>query len=305
MATYQTYDQVGIAEDISDIISNISPTKTPFLSSIGTEKADSTIFEWQEDSLRDAAANAQVEGADATDTTRVPTVLRTNRTQILSETVKVSRTASRVKTHGRAREMAYQMEKAAKALKRDLEYAFVGTAQAAVAGDDTTPTARKMAGVQKQIDTSAIVYSTASDGSKPLTEALLLTCLQDCFANGAEPSRIHVTPSNSVVVADFAKAAGRYRTLQEGGSNKTLTNVVDLYVSPFGQQKVEINRLIRTGNTLVYEPDQWAKMVLDAWKRVPLAKSGDYDRQMIIGEFSLKHKNYKASGMVVEAASGF
>jgi hypothetical protein len=38
--------------------------------------------------------------------------------------------------------------------------------------------------------------------------------------------------------------------------------------------------------------------------RVPLAKSGDYDRQMIIGEFSLKHKNYKASGLIVEGTTG-
>jgi hypothetical protein len=36
--SYQTYDQVGIAEDISDIISNISPTKTPFSTAIGNEK---------------------------------------------------------------------------------------------------------------------------------------------------------------------------------------------------------------------------------------------------------------------------
>jgi hypothetical protein len=130
--SYQTYDQVGIAEDVSDIISNISPTKTPFSTAIGNEKITNTIFEWQEDSLRAAAANAKAEGADAVDVARVPTVMRTNRTQILSETAKVSRTASRVKTYGRAREMAYQMEKVAKVLKLDLEYAFVGSKQAAV-----------------------------------------------------------------------------------------------------------------------------------------------------------------------------
>jgi hypothetical protein len=55
---------------------------------------------------------------------------------------------------------------------------------------------------------------------------------------------------------------------------------------------------------LIFEPDMWAKATLDPWTRVPLAKSGDYDRQMIIGEFSLKHKNFKASGLVVEGTTG-
>jgi hypothetical protein len=301
--SYQTYNQVGIAEDVSDIISNITPTKTPFQTSIGHEKIDSTLFEWQEDSLRDAASNAKAEGADATDTARVPTVMRQNRAQIMSETAKVSRTASRVKTYGRAREMAYQMEKVAKALKRDLEYAFVATKQVSVAGDDTTPTARKMAGVQAQIDSGNITYTGA--GPAALDEAHLLTALQNAYVVGAEPSRIQVTPSNSVVVAGFAAAAGRYRTFQNGtGGDKSIVNVVNLYVSPFGEQKVEINRFLAAGDTLVYEPDQWAKCILDPWTRVPLAKLGDYDRQMIIGEFSLKHKNYKASSLIVEGTTG-
>jgi hypothetical protein len=29
MATFQTYQQVGIKEDISDVITNLSPRKTP------------------------------------------------------------------------------------------------------------------------------------------------------------------------------------------------------------------------------------------------------------------------------------
>lgn len=302
MSTYKTYDMVGIAEDISDIISNITPTKTPFQSSIGSEKVTNTIFEWQEDSIRDAADNAQVEGADAVDSTRAATVMRQNRTQIMSETVKVSRTSSRVKTYGRKREMAYQMEKASKALKRDKERAYVGNAQASVAGDDST--ARQLGSVQVQIDTANVVHTGASDGTKPLTEALLLQALQNAFNEGSEPDRIQVTSTNSLVLADFAKAAGRYRTF-DGTKDKAIVNVVDIYVSPFGTQKVEINRNLKAGNTLIFEPDMWAECVLDPWMRVPLAKSGDYDRQMIIGEFSLKHKNYKGSSLIVEAATGF
>ena len=66
MANYQTYQMVGIKEDVSDVITNLSPRKTPFQSAIGSEKVTQPLFQWQEDSLRAAGANAQVEGADAT-----------------------------------------------------------------------------------------------------------------------------------------------------------------------------------------------------------------------------------------------
>jgi hypothetical protein len=303
MPTYGTYEQIGQAEDVSDIISNISPTKTPFQSSIGNEKVSATLFEWQEDSLRAVANNAVAEAADATDVAIVPTVMRNNRTQILQETVKVSGTADAVKTYGRAKEMAYQMAKSSAQVKRDLENAFVGTAQTAVTGDNTTPTARKMAGFQRQLDASSVIYTHATVDNTALSEAKLVEMLQACFTNGAEPSQVQVTPSNSVVVANFASASGRYRTINTGGSDKTIVNAVNLYVSPFGEQKISINRFLRDKNTIAFDPEQWAKATLRPWSRTPLAKTGDSTREQILGEFSLKHKNYKASGCIVEKAT--
>jgi hypothetical protein len=299
MATYTTYEQVGIKEDISDVISNISPTKTPFQTAIGNEKITQTLFQWQEDSLRAVAANAQVEGSDASDVTTNPTVMRNNTTQILTETVKVSDTNNVVSAYGRAKEMAYQMAKSSAQLKRDLENAFVGTQQTKVVGSATV--ARKMAGVQAQIDSSAVTYTGA--GPAPLTESVLLSNLQACYSNGADPSRVHVTPSDSLVVAAFAAAAGRYRTFN-GESAKAITNVVNLYVSPFGEQKIEINRFQNANDTIVFDPAMWSKATLRSWTREALAKTGDASRQMIVGEFSLKHKNYKASGLIVKGTAG-
>ena len=42
MATYATYTTVGIREDLADIIYNISPTETPFMSGVGKTKATNT-----------------------------------------------------------------------------------------------------------------------------------------------------------------------------------------------------------------------------------------------------------------------
>lgn len=306
MATYQTFQQVGIKENISDIITNLTPTKTPFQSNIGTEKVHNVLFQWQEDSLRAVNTNAQVEGADPTFITANPTVMRNNVTQIMTEAVVVSDTADTVTTYGRAKEMAYQMQKSASQVKRDLENALVGTAQTLVAGNSTT--ARQFAGMQVQIASGNITYTTGTIAvPKPITEALLLTNLQACFNSGAEPTRIMVTPSNSVVVASFAQAAGRYRTIpgEKVGDSSGIVNVVNFYVSPFGEQKVEINRFLKAYNTLVYDPKQWAKAVLRPWTREALAKTGDASKQMIVSEQSLKHKNYAASGLIVEGVSGF
>ena len=57
MSTLKTYDTVGMAEDVSNVISNISPSSTPFLSAIGTEKVSARKFEWLEDALRSSVAN--------------------------------------------------------------------------------------------------------------------------------------------------------------------------------------------------------------------------------------------------------
>jgi hypothetical protein len=300
MANYQTYQMVGIKENVADVITNLSPRKTPFQSTIGSEKVTQPLFQWQEDSLRAVATNAQVEGADATFITAVPTVMRNNYTQIFTEGVQVSDRADVVSTYGRKKEFAYQMAKSAAAIKRDLENAYVGVVGVKSAGTSTV--ASTMDSVYSQIAAGSVVKSGASDGSKPLIEADLVTALQNAYVAGAEPTRIHVTPSNSVKIAAFAAAAGRYRTLQTGGNDKAIVNVVNLYVSPFGEQKVEINRFQMAGRTLVFEPDMWTKPTLRPWQRKDLAKTGDSSKAMLLGEFSLKHKNFAASALVQETA---
>lgn len=63
--TFETYDAVGNREDLQNVIYDISPTDTPFMSSIGAGNAEATKHEWQTDSLASAASNAQIEGDDS------------------------------------------------------------------------------------------------------------------------------------------------------------------------------------------------------------------------------------------------
>jgi hypothetical protein len=339
MPVFTSYDAVGLKEDISDIIVNISPTKTPFQSMIGREKVTQKLFQWQEDSLRAAATNAQVEGFDASFVTVTPTVMRSNVTQILAEASQVSGSMDVTSVYGRAKESAYQLAKSAAQVKRDLEVALVGNNVTVVTGGDGV--ARKMASASQQLNTSPpagsvnpVIYNAST--AQALSEIPLLNGIQAAYNNGAEPNSIMVTPANALNMAIFAKAGSgtgftafgaaamtsqigsRQRFLQDnndGEGPKVIVNAVDVYVSPFGELKVYINRFLNgaplsqgTGNahTWIFNPSFWLLATLRPWFREVLAKTGDSIKQMIVGEFSLKHKNWLASSLVVDqVTSGF
>jgi hypothetical protein len=304
VAQYTSYDVVGKKEDVSDIISNISPTKTPFQSLIGNTTVDNTVFQWQEDAIRDVKVNKKKEGFTAASSERAPTVMRENVTQIMEETISVSGTNDRVKKYGRAKESAYQSSLAAAALKRDLEHAFVGTGQAAVKPVNNS-TERQMAGAQELIHEDMYFYTGTTGGGSdpaPFNEAKYLAALEGVYEEGADPEVTFVTPANSLVVADFAKSSGRYRDIPNGGKDRAIVNAVNLYVSPFGESRIVLNRFQKAGDTLIIDPAMWEKATLRPWTREKLAKTGDSDEWMIVGEFSLKHKNFKAGALVREGA---
>lgn len=295
MAQYTSYDTVGQKEDVSDVISNITPTKTPFQSMIGNDKTKAKLFEWQEDELASVRDNAQVEGFTAQDATLTATVMRDNVTQILEKTVKISATNDAIDQYGRAKETSYQLAKASAELKRDLEHAMVGTGQTKVSG--ATSTARKFAGYQAMVDTSVTVTAD-SDGAgaaDDLQESHVLDAGQALYDAGAEASILMIKPSDSLKVANFAYAAGRSRDL---GNTKKVVQAVDLYVGPFGEHRVVMNRFQRATDALLFDPQMWKKVTLRPWTRETLAKDGDNTKHMIVGEFSMKHRNFKGSALI-------
>lgn len=285
MATYTTYDQVGKKEDVSDIISDISPLDTPMFTLMKTEKVQARVFEWQEDAIRASNAdNAIVEGADATIGSLTPTTMRSNTTQIMEESFQVSKTADAIATYGRAKETAHQLSKALKAIKKDVEAAFVGRDQASVTGSGAA--ARKMASLINQISTAVDAGANATD---PLTEAKLLAAGETAYDNGSDVSTFMIKPGDAQIVAGFAGSAGRNREIAQG---KTLVNAIDLYVSPYGEYRVVLNRELATDHALLVDPSMFKTCVLRPFARTLLAATGDSDKHSIVGEYSCKHMNF-------------
>lgn len=293
-----SYDQVGLKEDVSDLITNISPTKTPFQSQVGSESIHNRTHQWQEDSLNAVAANAQVEGAAAISAVQNPTVMRSNNSQIFMKTASVTGTADAVKAYGRDKELAYQLAMRSAEIKRDLENAFVGGQAAAVVGSDGV--ARSMAQWMAMVDTSGIYHMGSGLGGSTgsaaaITEVAVLAVAQQLYTAGADPDTIMIKPGDSLTISAF-QANGRTRFVDNG--DRDIVNVVDFYQSPFGRLKVTMNRFQDVTTALVYEASMWKKLVLRNWFRETLAKVGDSTQVMIVGEFSLKHKNQKASGAI-------
>ena len=94
--TFDSYDSIGNKDDLSEVIYNLSPTQTPFLSMAQRLKARNTFHEWQTDSLAAAAQNAVIEADDATLDAISPTQRVGNYTQISDKTVVVSGTQEAV-----------------------------------------------------------------------------------------------------------------------------------------------------------------------------------------------------------------
>jgi len=304
--TFSSYDAVGNREDLSDIITMISPTATPFMSGIAQTSATSTKVEWQTDALAAASAtNAVIEGDDATTDASTATTRLFNYTQISDKVARVTGTQRAVNSAGRGDEMAYQVMKRAEELKRDVESSLLAN-NAQVAGNDST--ARETGGIGSWIATND---DFASDGASPtgdgsdartdgtqraFTEAQLKTVLAACWDQGGEPDTIMLGSFNKQALSGFSGGATR----QINSDDKKLVNAIDIYVGDFQDLIVVPNRFQRSRDALVLEMDKWEIAMLRPFQKVELAKTGDTEREQILVEYALCAKNEAASGGIFD-----
>lgn len=314
MATYQTYTAIGQREDLSDVIYNISPTDTPFMSSIGKTTATARLHEWQTDSLAAVnTSNAAIEGAAASDATLSPTVRVGNRTQISTKTVKISGTLDSVNKAGRKSEKAYQLAKASSEIKRDME-AILLSNQIAADGNGSS-TARVLGGLQAWLNSNtsngAAGGAAGSLGTtarvtgtdRAFTSTLLNTVIQSAYTNGGSPSILFVTPAQKVVASTFSGIATRYRDVP-AGQQAQIVNAADVYVSDFGIIQIVPNRFIPNADNddvaFLVDTEMAAVAYLRPFQTVEIAKTGDADVTQLLVEYTLEVKNEAAHGIIAD-----
>ena len=315
MATFQTYTAIGIREDLTDVIYNISPTETPFMSSIGKTKATATYHEWQLDSLAAAAANAAVEGATASDITVTPTTRVGNRTQISEKTIKISGTMEAVNKAGRKSEKAYQLAKVSSELKRDMEKALLNNTVAS-AGNATT--ARTLGGLQTWLSSNYVGGTNGTAGSlgttarvsgtdAAFTETMLKNAVKSAYTNGGTPTILMTTPTQKVNVSAFTGVAAQ-RYMAPSNKATTIIGAADIYLSDFGTLSVVPNRFFTAdaGDSgevaFVLDPEMAAVAYLRPFQTNELAKSGDADVTQLLVEYTLEVRNQAAHAIIADLA---
>jgi hypothetical protein len=305
--TFSSYDAIGNREDLSDVIYDISPTKTPFLSMIKKGKATNHNHEWQKDALAAASgANFVIEGDDATTDAAVATTRPGNYTCISDKVPRVTGSQNAHDSAGRANEMAYQMEKRMKELKRDVETILLQN-NAKVAGNDTT--AAECAGFQSWVVTNQSIASDATaatgdgtdahtDGTaRALQESFVEDVLGDCWNNGGEPTIAILGKAQKQPFAGFNGNATR----THDGETKKITNTIDIYIDPLGNEvRLVPDQFCPTDTISFVDPDMAAFAPLRDFSSWDLAKTGDTERKQILVEYTLEMCNEGAHGIIAD-----
>jgi hypothetical protein len=307
--TFTSHSGVGIRESLADVIANISPEEVPFQSNVGSENVNNTYFEWQTDSLASTSTTAVIDGDDVSSFDSTAATSRVgNYTHIRRRTTIVADNYSALDTAGRNDELAYQLAKRGKELKRDIE-AVLTANNAQVAGNSST--ARETGGLGAWVATNENVGTsgglTTGDGTtartdgtqRDFTETMLKDAMQQAFVSGGQPSILMVGPHNKTVVSGFAGiAAQRYQAPSDAPT--TIIGAADVYLSDFGTLNVVANRFSRERDAWLLDPEYASVCYLRPIQQVELAKTGDAEKRMVIAEFGLKVLNEAAHAVVAD-----
>jgi hypothetical protein len=298
--TFDTYDSVGIREDLSNVIHNISPEETPFYSKAAKKAAKNTLVEWQTDSLRASTTNAHIEGDATTAEARSATTRLGNYTQIFKNAVVVSDSDDNVDNAGRAKEIAYQTLKIAKEQKLDIEKAlFANNARAA--GNSTT--ARELAGAPAWLTTNTVAGSGGADPTGDGTDARtdgtqaafsqanFDTVMQSIWVAGGKPDTVYLSAFQMNVALGFTGNNNQRSSVQAG--DERVVKSLAVYVTPWGSVEFMPSRENRSRDVFI----------MRGTKNVALAKTGDNTTRQVVTELTLCAKNEASCGIIADCTT--
>jgi hypothetical protein len=308
--TFDSYDAVGIREDLSDVITNISPEETPFYTKSGKTRARNTLHEWQTDSLRASAANAHIEGDATTAGAATATTRLGNYTQIFKNAVVVPDTDEGLDKAGRAREIAYQTLKIAKEQKLDIEKALFDN-NARVAGNSST--ARELAGAPAWLTSNTDFGDNegadpTGDGTDARTDETTTLqafdqtrfdgVMQSIWENGGNPDTVYLSAFQMNKALAFT-GNNNQRSAVQAGDERVIKSLA-VYVTPWGTVEFMPSRENRSRDVFIMQDDMWEVATLRPTKNVALAKTGDNTTRQVVTELTLVCKNEAANGGVFD-----
>jgi hypothetical protein len=303
---FDTYTATADREDLSNIIYNISPMQTPFMSSIGKKNIKNVVFDWQTESLPTPSAAGQLEGFELSRSASTATTRVSNVAMISARDATVTGSQEASDAAGKRSEMAHQLAIMAKALKRDMEEALCQKG-AKTTGNATT--ARVTGGFESWIttnDSRGTSGASTGGGAAPtdgtqraLTETLLKDVLELMFASGAEPNMAICGPHNKQVISGFT---GRSQARQFVDAN-TVEASVSIYSSDFGELKIVPSNRSRERSLLLVDPEFAKVSYLRDFQTIDISTIGDAQTKMIVVEYGLEVSNEAAHGVVADLST--
>ena len=300
---FDTYSATSDREDLSNIIYNISPMQTPFMSSIGKRSIKNVVFDWQTEDLASPVSTGELEGFELSRSAAVATTRVSNVAMISKRDATVSGSQESSDPAGKRSEMAHQLAIMSKALKRDMEEALCQK-NGKTTGNATT--ARKTGAFESWMksNVSNAAGSTPTGGGtaptdgtqRALTEPLLKAVLQSCFENGGEPSLAICGPVNKQKISGFTGRSSARQMIDA----TTVEASVSIYSSDFGELKIVPSNRSRERSLLLVDPEMAKVSYLRDFKTVDIATIGDAVTKMIVVEYGLEVSNEAAHGVVFD-----
>ena len=277
--------------------------------------------EWQIDTLRTpVTTNNQPEGNEWSFDALTATTRIGNYAQISDQKVNVSATLDETDKAGRGSELEYQVAKAGKELKTDIEVTILAN-QASSAGTGNGATNRSSAGLRAWITSnddmggggssgsfSNGIQSAATNGTqRAFTKAILDTVILNTYNAGGNPNTLVVSPYVKTVFSSFLDDANivPLRANAEMKGKRALIASAEVYVSDFGNISVLPNRQMARAsgvarNAFLIDPDMLKYGVFRDMKVHKVAKTGDAEKRVLNTEWTLLVNNEAAHGVAAD-----
>jgi hypothetical protein len=232
--------------------------------------------------------NAALEGEDTDEDRTTRQVRKANYCQIMKVGVKLSGTAQAVGWVTTGDKLADAKVMRLRELLRDLEKTILlGRTDVATIGSDSAR--RTMAGIVCSLSTNVMSAAT-------LTESALGNLLQSCYSRGSRDVDLIVAPPKQKrIISSWNNS--RIHVTNDANAYR---NVVEIYESDFGSQRVVMNRWLPDDMLLTLDSSRIKVVPLAgrSFRYEELAKGGDYARGQLVGEYTLELRNENAHGLL-------
>jgi hypothetical protein len=315
--TFQSPSAKGNREELASVVNRITPEDTPIYSLIEKISFDTTHPEWLVDDLAAPAANIQLEGDEYTFGATTPAARYGTYTQIMRKEGIISGTQDATNNVG-VEQVKYQKLKKGVELKKDAEFAIVDT-NAQVAGATrefgslstwlTTNVSRGATGANGGYNSGTGLTAAPTNGTqRAFTKTLLDTVMQAGYVSGANFRHCVVSPYVKSVFVTFMSDTNvaSFRYAATDGKNNSIIANADVYEGPFGKVMIHPNRVMATSatqarNVFLIDTEHlsfgWFRKIKED---KDVAKTGDAQKFVLLGEGALKVGNEKGLGVVAD-----